>query len=40
MEDSFLPYNLAVSAYNFFYFNHIQNFHFPTNEKDITASEA
>ena len=40
MEDSFLPYNLAISAYNFFffYFNHIQNFHFLTNGKDIMAS--
>ena len=36
MEDSFLPYNLAISACNFFfYFNHIQNFHFLTNGKDI-----
>ena len=40
MEDSFLLYNLAISAYDFFfpYFHHIQNFHFLTNGKDITAS--
>jgi hypothetical protein len=39
MEDSFLPYNLAISAYDFFfYFHHIQNFHFLTDGKDITAS--
>ena len=38
MEYSFLPYNLAFSAYDFFYFNHIQNFHFLTNGKDNTAS--
>ena len=32
MEDSFLPYNLAISACDFFLnFNHIQNFHFLTN---------
>jgi hypothetical protein len=37
MEDSFLPYNLAGSAYDFFpYFHHIQNFQFLTNGKDIT----
>ena len=38
MEDSFSPYNLAISAYDFFYFHHIQNFHFLANGKDITAS--
>ena len=39
MEDSFLQYNLAISAYDFFFYcNHIQNFHFLTNGKDITAS--
>jgi len=38
MEDSFLPHNVAIPAYDFFYFNHIQNFHFLTNGKDITAS--
>jgi len=39
MEDPFLPYNLAISAYDFlFHCNHIQNFHFLTNGTDITAS--
>ena len=39
MEDWFLPCNLAISEYDFFfYFHHIQNFHFLTNRKDITAS--
>ena len=38
MEDSFLPYNMAISAYDcFLYFQHIQKFHFLTNGKDITA---
>jgi len=37
MEDSFLLYNLPISAYDFF-FNHIRNFHFLTNGKDITNS--
>ena len=37
MEDSFLPCNLAISEYDFFYFNHIQNFHFLTHGKDITT---
>ena len=36
MEDSFLPYNLAISAYDFFFY-HNQNFHFLTNGRDITA---
>jgi len=32
MEDSFLPNNLAISIYDFFFYcNHIQNFHFLTN---------
>jgi len=38
MEDSFLPYNLAISANDFFHFHHIQNAHSLTNGKDITAS--
>jgi len=39
MEDSFLPYNLPISAYDFFfYMNHVQNFHFLTNGKDVTDS--
>ena len=36
MEDSSLPYNLAISAYDiFFYFHHIQNFHFPLIERTL-----
>jgi len=45
MEDSFLPHNLAIFVYDiyiyiyiFSYFNHIQNFNFLTDGKDITAS--
>jgi len=39
MEDLFLPYNLAISTYDFFFYSkHIQNSHFLTNGKDITAS--